>query len=178
MISAAGTVRCKNIGQPSLKDQGRLPGEKYKHDMIGFNYRMGEISAAIGLQELKKLPGWLEYRRKVAKEYSRLLGGMENVKLPAEKEWAKPSYYVYTVTVPSEKREKMIVWLKASGVQAGIYFPMPLHLQPAYSSMGFMEGMFPVAEEIVTKILALPMHQYLKDEEIEFVAKKVKVFKP
>ncbi len=162
----------------ALRDQGRMPGEKYRHDMIGFNYRMGEISAAIGLQELKHLPEWLERRRKVAKEYSRLLQEVDNVKPPTEKEWAKSSYYVYTITVPSQNREKLIEWLRGAGIQAGIYYPMPLHLQPAYSGMGFRKGMFPVAEDIVTRILALPMHQYLKAEEIEFVAKKVAEFKP
>ena len=160
----------------ALRNQGRMKNEKYKHNLIGFNYRMSEIAATIGLQELKKLPEWLEHRRNAAKRYSELLIDVNYVSLPVEDDLIKSSYYVYTIMVPKDNRDSLIVCLKMSGIDTGIYYPVPLHLQPAYKILGFKRGMFPIAEDVVTQILTLPMHQYLTNEEIESVSDGIKEY--
>lgn len=157
-----------------LRNQGREAGKKYEHDAIGFNYRMSEILAAIGGIELKRLPSWMDRRTEIARKYDSLLGGIDGVTIPAPKAWARPSYYVYTIRVPAEKRESLSSFLNDSGIQTGIYYPITINMQPAYRAMNM--GRFPVAERITKEILSLPMHQFLKDTEVETVSAKVREF--
>ncbi len=153
-----------------IRNQGRAKDKKYEHDVIGYNYRMPEILAAIGRIELKRLPGWLESRRDVAAVYSKNLP--PNVALPTEKDYAKAAYYVYTIMTDS--RDALLSHLKSSGVESGIYYPIPINKQPAYMDYGFPE--LPIAESIASKILSLPMNPYLKKEEILDVCASVSNF--
>jgi dTDP-4-amino-4,6-dideoxygalactose transaminase len=154
-----------------LRNQGRRPGEKYSHDVVGFNYRMSEISAAIGSEQLKRLPGWIESRRGVAKKYNDLLSGVNGVVAPVEKEWAYSTYYVYTIRVLGGMRKLVLDGLKGKGIGAGIYFPIPVSMQPAYKEYGF--GSFPVSEKASGEVVSLPMHQFLREVDIRTVSEKV-----
>ncbi len=153
-----------------LRNQGRAPGKKYEHDAIGFNYRISELSSAIGRLQLKKIPEWIDKRRGIASAYRQLLDG--TVKVPAEKDYAKAAYYVYTVMAGD--RESLRQHLGKHGIESGIYYPVPINMQPAYRSHGF--GHFPVAEEVARSIISLPMHPYLKKEEVKYVAESVSGF--
>ena len=153
-----------------LRNQGRERGKKYEHDAIGFNHRMSEIAAAIGREELKKLPEWISKRRELASAYMKQLDGV--VRNPVEKGYAKAVYYVYTIM--SEARDNLREHLEHAGIESGIYYPVPIHLQPAYKDYGY--GSLPVAEDVSAKVLSLPIHPYLKPGDIGFIAGKVKEF--
>ncbi len=153
-----------------VRNQGRAKGKKYEHDLIGYNYRMPEILAAVGRLELKRLPGWLDKRRQVAAEYADHMPS--DVTLPTEKPYAKAAYYVYTIM--SDKRERLMEHLKSAGIETGIYYPIPINMQPAYRSYGFHS--YPVAEKIASKIMSLPINPYLKKEEILDVCESVSGF--
>lgn len=157
-----------------LRNQGRKRGQKYKHEIIGFNYRMNEISAAVGISQLKKLPNWIKQRRKIASYYSKLLGNLDDIILPTEKKWATHVYYVYTIR--TEQRDELMKWLQKNGIGAGIYYPLPIHLQPPYRSLGFSTGTLPITEEFANKILSLPIHQFLTKKDVLFIADKIKKF--
>jgi dTDP-4-amino-4,6-dideoxygalactose transaminase len=157
-----------------IRNQGRRPEEKYSHDTIGFNFRMSEMAATIGVEQLKRLEEWIESRRGIAGKYNKLLGEMGGVTTPVEKSWAKPVYYVYTIRVDPSLRGDLSRFLKENGISTGIYYPIPIHKQPAYSDFGF--GSYPESERVTGEILSLPMHPYLKDDEIEYIAGRLKEF--
>lgn len=152
-----------------LRNQGRGRGEKYLHQAVGFNYRMSELSAAIGIRELELLPEWIRKRRGIARMYSRLLNG-GRVKIPVEREWAYAVYYVYTIRV--KERDKLRERLEKEGIGTGIYYPVPLHMQPAYKGLGISGG-FPQTEKASGEILSIPMHPHLTGEEVRRAAEAV-----
>ena len=152
-----------------LRNQGRKPGEKYVHSSVGFNYRMSELPAAVGAIQLKHLPEWIEKRREIASMYNRLLGKSARVRTPVEKEWAKAVYYVYTIL--SGDREGLASKLKEEGIPTGVYYPVPVHKQPSYSA--FNGQSFPISEKASSEILSLPMHPYLKKEDVSRIAEAI-----
>ena len=156
----------------ALRNQGRMKGEKYKHEFIGFNYRMSEIAAAIGAIELGRLGEWINRRREIAKIYNDSLSSVKGLETPHEESHSKPVYYVYTIR--SKMRDGLKAFLEGRGIETGIYYPVPIHLQPAYRR--FHLGRFPVAERIAEEILSLPIHQFMTDGDAHHVAQKVKEF--
>lgn len=154
-----------------LRNQGRRPSEKYTHHMVGYNYRMSEMSAAIGRAQLRMVPEWVEKRRQTASLYNKLLEGNEKVRTPAESPHAKASYYVYTVR--TDEREKLSSFLKEKGVSTGIYYPVPMHRQPCYSGLPDSKKSFPVSEKAASEVLSLPMFQTLKESQVREVAQAV-----
>jgi len=155
-----------------LRNQGRAAGKKYEHDLIGFNYRISEVASAVGRFQLEKLPKWLTARRRVAEYYNKNLSGQ--VKIPVQKEYAKSAYYVYTFT--TDRRDELFDHLRKNEIGAGIYYPVPVHLQPAYKDYGCKKGDFPVTEDFASKILSIPMHPYLTGEELKTVTSVIKGF--
>jgi len=153
-----------------LRNQGRMRGKKYEHDAIGFNYRMSELSAAIGRLELRRAPEWIERRRGMASAYNSLLSG--TVAIPAEKKYAKAAYYIYTAMC--NNRDGLREHLQKRCIESGVYYPVPVHMQPAYRDYSL--GHFPVAEDVAGKIVSLPMHPFLKKEDVKYVAEAVKGF--
>ncbi len=152
-----------------LHDQGRR--EKYEHEYLGYNFRMSEILAAIGRVQLSHLEDWLKRRNEIAKIYNEILSGV--VKVPVTREWARHSYYVYTIR--AEKRDKLREYLKSHSIATGLYYPIPVHLQPAVKKV-VPPVKLSVTEKIVNEIVSLPMHPFMKDEDAEFIAKKVVEF--
>jgi len=138
---------------------------KYENIRIGLNARFDTLQAAILLPKLEIFPGEVEMRQKVAEKYSRAL---ENrVRTPYVPRDRSSVWAQYSILArDSEERAAMQEKLKKNGVPSAIYYPVPLHLQQAFSSLGYKQGDFPVAEEISKKIFSLPMHPYLEDEQI------------
>ncbi len=152
-----------------LHDQGRR--EKYTHEYLGYNFRMSEILAAIGRVQLQHLEEWLNRRNEVARLYNELLEDV--VLVPKTKEWARHAYYVYTIR--ARERDKLREHLKERGIATGLYYPIPVHLQPAITKL-VPPVKLPVTEKIVDEILSLPMHPFLSEEDVQFIADKVKEF--
>lgn len=150
-----------------LADHGRT--EKYVHQLLGLNFRMSEIHAAVGTEQLSHVAEWNQSRREIAAKYTRLLQGSE-VATPVEKEWARHVYHMYVIRV--KQRDKLVADLKAEGIQTGIHYPVPLHRQPCLKS----EVQLPVTEQYADEVLSLPMHPQLTDAELEYVASAVKKF--
>jgi len=148
-----------------LRDHGRTG--KYIHEMLGLNLRLSEIPAAVGRQQLKHLSEWTDSRRRVAKKYNTLLDGV--VETPTEAQWAKHVYHLYVVQ--TDDRDGLSKHLNDHGVSTGIHYPVPVHKQPC---MKVANVNLPVTDACVDRILSLPMHPQLTDEQIEYVAEKVK----
>ena len=155
-----------------LRDHGQ--SRKYYHDVEGYNGRLDTIQAGILHAKLKKLEGWNEKRRGLAKEYARLFEDATEMILPHEPSWSKAVYHLYVVRV--EGREKLQADLNAAGIGTAIHYPIPLHLQKAYQRLGYKAGDFPVAERVAPEIVSLPMFPQLSFEQARQVAEKVMQF--
>lgn len=161
----------------SLRNQGRADsGGWLEHARLGFNYRIDDIRAAIGVAQLEKLAAILELRSAVAARYAQLLAGIEGLELPlADDVDHERSWFVYVVTLPAgTDREGVIASLADRGVQSARYLPC-IHLQPYMRERyGFGPGLCPVAEELSTRTLALPFHTLLEEDDQVYVAEALR----
>jgi dTDP-4-amino-4,6-dideoxygalactose transaminase len=148
-----------------LRDWGQ--SRRYHHDLRGFNYRMDGIQGAILRVKLRHLERWTEGRRAVAREYMRLLDGA-GVVTPVEQEWARHVYHVFAIR--SQERNSLQEHLSAKGIQTGIHYPIPVHLQKAYAEPQYGVGSFPVSEEIASQVLSLPIYPELTSEQLTAIA--------
>ncbi|AXC11739.1 UDP-4-amino-4-deoxy-L-arabinose--oxoglutarate aminotransferase [Acidisarcina polymorpha] len=142
---------------------------RYHHPMIGVNARMDSIQAAVLLAKLEVFDTEVQRRADVGARYGELLQGI--VKTPEIMEGSASVYAQYTIEV--EDRDAFQEEMKRRGVPTAVHYPEALHLQPAYSSLGYREGDFPVAEAAAKHVVSLPMHPYLSDEDLVSVAKMV-----
>jgi perosamine synthetase len=156
----------------SLRNQGRADGGGWlEHARLGFNYRIDDIRAAIGIGQLEKLDAILEARREAAARYTRLLGDVDGLLLPcADDDRHSRSWFVYVVKLPSgTDRERVIAELDGAGVQTARYLPC-IHLQPYMRARyGFAAGLCPVAEELSAHTLALPFHARIPEDDQAYV---------
>jgi len=148
--------------------------EKYLHEFYGHNYRMEGIQGAVLGVKLKYLNEWTEKRRSVARKYRELLSGVEHIILPVEKPYAKHVYHLYVIQ--ATKRNELQSYLHEQGISTGLHYPVPLHLQPCFTHLGYKKGDFPNAEQISDNGLSLPMFAEMTDEQIGYVAEKIKKF--
>ena len=157
----------------SLRNQGRADsGGWLEHARLGFNYRLDDIGAAIGLGQLEKLDAILEGRASVAARYGELLGDVSGLELPcADDADHVRSWFVYVVTLPEDAdREAVIGFLTERGVQSARYLPC-IHLQ-AYMQerFGYRVGLCPAAEAVASRTLAIPFHARLAEDDQAYVA--------
>jgi dTDP-4-amino-4,6-dideoxygalactose transaminase len=181
----AGAVLTNNdeLAKKIFKFREHGQSEKYHHDSFGHNYRMEGIQGAVLGVKLKHLSDWTNKRRSVAGKYKELLGNFEQVLLPEELVGLKHVYHLYVVRVNGksledreEKRNRLQSFLSDGGIATGLHYPVPLHLQKCFSYLGYNNGDFPVAEDLAQTGISLPMFPELKDEQIEYVALKIKEF--
>jgi dTDP-4-amino-4,6-dideoxygalactose transaminase len=153
----------------SLRGHG-AGGDRYHHVRIGVNSRLDTLQAAVLLVKLKAFPDELDARREAAAQYEReLMLGFPG-RLPVVPGGRLSAWAQYTVRVPAAFREAIAEDLKAQGVPTMIYYPAPLHLQPAFASLGGRPGDLPVSERACREVLSLPMHPYLAPEDVKKVA--------
>jgi perosamine synthetase len=156
----------------SLSNQGRSDtGDWLEHDRLGFNYRMDELSAAVGLAQAERLEEILAARAEVAARYDVLLGTTDGVTVPAPTAPGDVrSWFVYVVRLDAAiDRDAVMAAMQARGVACKPYLPA-VHLQPFYRSLGHRPGEFPVAEAIARSTLALPFHTRLAPADQAYVA--------
>jgi perosamine synthetase len=153
----------------SIVNQGRSDnGDWLVHQRLGFNFRMDEMSAAVGLAQLEKLEFMLAERARVARRYGQQLAGVEGVELPYEGRHPR-SWFIYHVRLAEHiDRVSVIDAMAARGISTRPYLPA-IHLQPEYRSLGMREGMLPVTERVSRSTLALPFFIQLQDEDIDHV---------
>ncbi|WP_243311431.1 DegT/DnrJ/EryC1/StrS family aminotransferase [Fundidesulfovibrio agrisoli] len=154
----------------SLRVHGK-GGHKYDNARIGLNARLDTLQAAILLVKLDIFEEELALREAVAARYARNLGDVAGLGLPPEVPGARSAWAQYTVELPqTHDRDSVAQTLQARGVPTAVYYPRPLHLQPAFANLGYKPGDFPVAEGLCERVLSLPMHPYLRDDEVDFVS--------
>lgn len=153
----------------------RFHGQKVKYfnEMLGYNSRLDEIQGAILRVKLKYLLQWNEKRRKIACRYNRLL---ENIpmKIPVEIDHIYSVYHLYVVQL--DERDNLRSYLKAKGIDTGIYYPLPLHLQRAYKELKYEKGDFPVAEHVSKKTLALPIYPEMTEGMQGYIVENIRGF--
>ncbi len=155
----------------SLREHGST--QRYYHDEVGYNYRMEGIQGAVLGIKLKHLTNWTNERRRVAHRYHELLADTP-LQLPKEASWAESAYHLYVVRHP--KRDELKKHLEANKVGCALHYPLSLHMQKCYASLGYKAGAFPVSEKAARECLSLPIYPELKDEQVQRVAEVVKQF--
>jgi len=148
-----------------LRDHGRI--SHYAHQACGYNARLDTLQAAVLSAKLKRLQKWNDRRREIAGWYCELLAGSGLV-LPAELDDRESCYHLFVVR--SERRDAIRSALLANGIECGIHYPVPLHLQPACRALGYRVGDFPESERAADTVLSLPMHPHLTRNEVVRVA--------
>ncbi|MBN1358852.1 DegT/DnrJ/EryC1/StrS family aminotransferase [Candidatus Bathyarchaeota archaeon] len=153
----------------------RTHGEKAKYSslMLGYNYRMSEIQAAIGLVQLGKLPTFVAKRRENAKRLTKLLAGSDRLKLPMESEERKHSWYLYTVRLKNStgnERNKIVEELQKKGIGAVAYYVNPVHQMPYYREI-FGERELPETEKAAGQVFSLPVHPGVTEAQVDYIGK-------
>ena len=161
----------------SMRSQGRgVNGEWLNHERVGYNYRMSELGASLGCSQLDRLEEIINKRNQVAKQYNQKLEEIEEVEIPYIADYVtRLSWFVYVIRLKKGiSRDQVMQYLNQEGVQCKPYFT-PIHLQPFYRKMfRYKEGDFPVTEDVSGRTIALPFFNYLKEEQIDYVVKKLK----
>ncbi|WP_027343669.1 DegT/DnrJ/EryC1/StrS family aminotransferase [Hamadaea tsunoensis] len=141
---------------------------KYRHDVIGFNSRLDGLQAVVLRAKLARLAHWNDLRRAAAARYDELLAGLDVV-TPVTLDGNEHVWHLYVVRVPGDgtpaRRDAVLAELNAAGIGAGIHYPYPVHLTPAFSGLGYGPGAFPVAEKTATEILSLPLFPQITPEQ-------------
>ena len=162
----------------SERNQGRAPDMDWlDHDRLGFNYRMTELQAAIGLAQLERLDGMLADRARVAGWYRELLGDVEDLSLPCEDHGGdERGWFVFTVQIPHDgpTRDDVVREMRERGVATKPYLPA-IHLMSYYRDVhGYREGQFPVTEDVAARSIALPFFPQLTQGEVEQVCEALR----
>lgn len=160
-----GLVLVKNSGDADkirqLRDWGQ--SQKYHHDLLGFNYRMDAIQGVVLGIKLKRLQGWTERRRTHAGLYQRILE-RNGYQVAQEAEGRRHVYHIFSIF--HEKRDKIQAYLASRGVETALHYPVPIHLQKAYQTLGYQDGDFPVSEWLARTQLSLPIYPELSQDEV------------
>lgn len=154
-----------------LRNHGRLT--KYEHAEVGFNFRMDAIQAAALNVKLPYLDNWNERRRALAARYRERIASLP-IMLPSKVSQTEPVHHLFPVL--TSERDRLAEFLKQRQIETGVHYPVPLHLQPAFSKLGYKVGDFPVAESIARQELSLPIFPEMTDEQIDSVCKRIREF--
>ncbi len=155
-----------------LRNHGRV--DKYEHQFVGYGYRLDALQAAILGAKLPHLDAWNARRREIADYYTELFTTTDLV-TPYCPPHITPIYHIYAVR--SKQRDALQKHLKARGIETGIHYPIPLHLQPVYQSLGYKRSDFPIAEQVANEELSLPMYPELTDTQVQQIVQSVTEFK-
>lgn len=155
-----------------LRNHGRM--SKYEHIEIGFAERIDTLQAAILRVKLEHLDAWNERRRQIAALYDRGLSEIPSIKMPSVNPDCMPIYHLYVIQHPH--RDALAAHLKEQGIQTGVHYPVPLHLQPALRDIGYQPETFPITEFLASSILSLPIFPEMHDADVEMVVNSIQEF--
>jgi len=170
------TTQDERIAKHARRFRQHGQGERYEYLSLGYNYRMTDISAAIGRVQLSRLGQINAGRRANAALYTSLLQGVPGVSTPLVPPSVEHAYHQYSILIDPARttngidRDGLRAKLSERGIGTGVYYPTPLHLNPLFSNLGYTAGDFPNAERAASQIMALPVHPLLTLEEIRGVA--------
>lgn len=158
-----------------LRDHGMQPGHRYWHEVLGYNYRLTNLQAALGVAQMEKVEAILEAKYRIARAYDQALDGIPGITLPPQAEWAKSVYWLYSILVDEGQygasRDQLMALLNEHGFETRTFFP-PIHTQPIYAG-----GLrLPVAESLSAAGLSLPSAVNLNIKDIERLAALVRAY--
>jgi perosamine synthetase len=157
-----------------IRNHGQL--ERYLHTMLGYNYRLTDIAAAIGLCQLARLPGFTDKRIANAAFLSSSLRGVKGLVTPQVSPGVKHVFHQYTVRITPEfpvSRDELRKRLLDEGVGTEVYYPRPVHQQPFYRQLGY-EDRLPVSEQAAGEVLSLPVHPSLTEEDLAHIVRAIR----
>ncbi len=171
-----GAVFCND---PDLADKVRSLAnhgmeKKYHYKSVGINSRLDAIQAAILEVKFKKLGNYLSARKNAASHYNKQLQPIQEIKTPLQSTFSTHTYNQYTIQI--EERDRLQAFLKEHGIPSQVYYPKPLHLQKAYTNLGYKEGSLPTSELVSQKVLSLPMHTELDIDQLGFISNSIKEY--
>jgi UDP-2-acetamido-2-deoxy-ribo-hexuluronate aminotransferase len=149
---------------------------KYHHDIIGVNSRLDTLQAAILNVKLKYLDDYEKRRNGAARFYYQELGNVSFLELPARSNNSTHVFHQYTVKAKGIDRDKLKSYLENKGIPTMIYYPVPLHLQTAYTQPEYPVGTFPITEELSKTVLSLPIHTEMDQEQLSYICQTIKSF--
>jgi dTDP-4-amino-4,6-dideoxygalactose transaminase len=172
-LGAAGDAGAVTTDDPEIARSVRLLGAhgsptKYVHEIVGVNSRLDAVQAVVLRAKLARLAKWNELRREAAARYAELLADLPGVRVPVSAPGNEDVWHLYVVRM--SERERVLARLNQAGVGAGIHYPSPIHLTPAYAHLCLSAGTFPVAERAASEILSLPLYPHLTFDQQEYVA--------
>src|SRR5213594_350498 len=158
----------------SIRDCGRDKNSKYYHGRIGFTSRLNTVNAAIGRIQLKRLEAWNDARRRISQQYRKELENVREVVLPPiDGSTEKVVYHLFVIR--TKFRDQVKNRLADNGIETGIHYPRPIHLQAPYrQKYGYAEGAFPLSESLSNEVLSLPMYPTLAEKEVVRVCEALK----
>jgi dTDP-4-amino-4,6-dideoxygalactose transaminase len=172
--AGAITTNSEELSQKAMVIRNYGSQKKYYNEVKGINSRLDELQAAILDVKLKHLNHWNAERLEIAGKYNQLLSGTGDVQLPMVSANCTHVYHLYVIR--TNKRDALQEFLNTASIGTLIHYPVPPHLQEAYKELNYKKGSFPLAEKMAETCLSLPLYPGLKNEQIEFVARKVKEF--
>ncbi len=181
-LGACGEAGALTTDDPKIAERARSlrnhgSTKRYYHEEIGYNYRMDAFQAIILRLKLKKLPEWTLDRLRTVALYHQLLSSTslkEFIKLPIQAPWAESAYHLFTLTTPY--RDQLAAYLKSRNIGFSNHYPVPLHLQSCYKSLGGKVGDFPIAERIAQEVINIPLYPGITKNEVETVASVIHEF--
>ncbi len=164
----------------AMTDRARLLRNHAMQDLytywdVGYNYRMEGISGALLRVKLKYLEGWTQRRRNIAERYLREIH-LDGLQLPLFQPEAPSVWHQFSVLHP--QRDHLQNHLNGNGIATGIFYPVPLHLQPVYANLGYGEGNFPISERVCKEVINLPIYPEMKDEQVDYVIDTINAYAP
>ncbi|MDQ7082430.1 MAG: UDP-4-amino-4,6-dideoxy-N-acetyl-beta-L-altrosamine transaminase [Aquificota bacterium] len=151
-------------------------GWYYEMQSLGYNFRMTDFQAVLGISQLRKLPEFVRRRREIAELYGELLSGMNLIELPVEKPYALNSYHLFPIRVKEKAmRKELFDHLRSSGIGVQVHY-IPVYWHPFYRELGYKRGICPIAEDFYSREISLPIYPKLSEGEIEFMVRTISDF--
>lgn len=160
---------CRSIANHGQKVQ-------YHYNKVGVNSRLDTIQAAVLSVKLKHLDAYNQARQKAAAFYDKAFGNHDKIRIPVRNPMSTHTFHQYTLVLEGVDRDKLKSHLQSKDIPAMIYYPVPLHVQEAYSYLGYKEGDFPVTEQLCKSVISLPMHTELDTEQLTYITQSVLEF--
>jgi len=161
--------RCRQIANHGMSKQ-------YHHDVVGINSRLDGLQAAILRVKLQHLPGYLRARQQAAARYDEMLNGLSGVQTPVREQRSSHVFHQYTLKVEAAKRDALRNYLSEAGIPTGVYYPVPGHAQKAFARFNYNHSSFPVSSDLAGRVISLPMHTELDEEQQRFICDSIRNF--
>ncbi|MDR0912619.1 MAG: DegT/DnrJ/EryC1/StrS family aminotransferase [Methanobrevibacter sp.] len=171
-----GIITTNNEDYAKLARKIRAHGEskRYEHDILGYNFRLTDIGAAIGLAQLKKLDGFNSNRIANAEYLNEKLADIDGIKTPVKGKDSKHVYHQYTIKIEKGNRDDWVEFLNENGIGTGIHYPIPIYKQILYKNLGYNDKLTNT-EDVASKVLSLPIHPSLTKEDLDEIVRVLKL---